>query len=262
MSRTLALISATLASVRALAKQGRRCDALKQATLLLERTDLPDEVAFDANRLAGELAIDLEKFTKARQHLRAAENLQPTDAKTQYLLGIAHEHDPQGDDRRAAVRYRRASILEPNNAHYAACLGRALVRCGKAKHGVRILLASAKVSTSDVAVIRVLVDGLVEAGRVDAARKVVVKARFLNPNNRELASLWDRVRFEAARTKQGTRTRQDAQFAMDGALNTLPFIRLVGTPPQRTADGGTIRMDRVSHARPHFPRMLGLKAES
>ena len=54
MSRTLASIHATLSTVRAQAKIGRRYDALQKVTALLERTDLPADLEFEAHRLAGE----------------------------------------------------------------------------------------------------------------------------------------------------------------------------------------------------------------
>src|SRR5207253_5817262 len=115
MSRTLTLIHAGWASVKALARDGRRRDALTQVERLLACPDLPVPVGADAHRLTAELLIDAERYAKARRHLRAAAGLEPGCARTHYLAGLAFEKDPHGDDRRAAVRFKSASELEPQN---------------------------------------------------------------------------------------------------------------------------------------------------
>jgi hypothetical protein len=96
---------------------------------------------------------------------------------------------------------------------------------------------------------------------------VITRARFLRPSDRELARLWDRVRFEAARKSQletgrATRHRQDAEFATDGGRVALPFVRVVAESPVRPADAGCgVRLDVVSFHRPHFPRLRVGKAD-
>jgi Flp pilus assembly protein TadD len=128
MSRTLTILHSGWASARALARGGRRTDALSLIERLLSRPDVPAVLATDARRLAGELELTAERYAAARRHLRAAAALEPAHAATHYRLGLAHERDPHGDDRRAAVRFKRASELEPGNALYRAAFGRAAVR--------------------------------------------------------------------------------------------------------------------------------------
>src|SRR4051794_24951916 len=111
MSRTLTLLDSGWASARALARAGRRGDALALIGRLLGRPDIPAAVAADARRLAGELELEAERYAAARRHLRAAAALEPSHAQTHYRLGLAHERDPHGDDRRAAVRFKKASDL-------------------------------------------------------------------------------------------------------------------------------------------------------
>src|SRR5438067_2363662 len=84
-----------------------------------------------------------------------------------------------------------------------------------------------------------------DAHRVTAARRVLAKARFLCPGNRELAGLWQRVRFEAARVGQNKQNAQDAPLAREGDTVLLPFIRVVGSGAGK-AVGGVIRRDVVS----------------
>jgi tetratricopeptide (TPR) repeat protein len=263
----LTLIDAGWASVRSSVTQGRRTDALTRLTRLLARPDVPTPVAADAHRLAGELLTDAEQYPEARRHLRAAAALEPTCARTYYLWGLAHERDPQGVDRRAALRFRKASNLEPHNALYRAAFGRAAVRCDVVKTGVRELLAAADAMPGDLPVIRVVTEGLLEAGRLGAARRVLTRAKFLCRDGvkaRELTALIERVRFEAARTEQReqrgtTQHRQDAEFVKDGGRVVLPFIR-VETETTAPA-GGIVRRDVVSLPRPHFPRLRVRKAD-
>jgi Flp pilus assembly protein TadD len=259
MSRTLTLLDAGWESVRSSAAHGRRADALTRTTRLLARPDLPASVAAEAHRLAGELLTEAHRYSEARRHLRAAAALEPSCARTFHLWGLAHELDPHGCDRRAAVCFRHAAKLEPNSATYRAAFGRAAVRCGRTKTGTRALVAAADTAPADVAVMRVVIDGLLEAGQVKTATRVLTRTRFLTPGNRELATLGERVKFEAARRGQrefrrAARHRQDAELATDGGRAALPFVRVV-------AEGGTVRRDVISLPRPHFPRLMVRKAD-
>jgi len=275
MSRMLTLIDAGWESIRASVARGRRYDAIDRATTLLARPDLPAAVAFEAHQLVGELHTEAERYTNARRHLRAAAALEPTVARTFYLWGIAFEQDPHGCDRRATLRFRRACELEPENTVYRAAFGRAAVRCGRSKFGVRTLLAAVETAPDDIPTLRIVTDGLLEAGKLNAARRVLVKARFLNPTSRQLAACWDRMRFEETRKQQRllyaqqktTRHGQDAENAKDGGRVVLPFVRLVGMSEagedsgNQTSGTGSMRRDVVSLPKPHFPRLLGRKAD-
>lgn len=271
MSRMLNLIDAGWESVRFTARHGRRSDALTRATRLLARPDLPASVAAEAHRLAGELATNAERYAEARRHLRAAAALEPTHARTFYLWGVALDRDPDGCDRRAAQRFRRAAELETGTALYRAAFGRAAVRCGRTATGVRALLAAADAGAGDVSVVRPVIDGLIAAGRVKAARRVLTRARFLCPGDRELVGLWERVRFEAARRGQEQRARRevggttrhglDAEFARDGGRVVLPFVRLAREGVAEKQPAGYVRRDVVSLPRPHFPRLMARKAD-
>ena len=266
MSRMLTLIHAGWSSIRSSVAQGRRTDALARLRRLLARPDVPIPVAADAHRLAGELLTDAEHYTEARRHLRAAAALEPTHARTFYLWGLAQERDPHGCDRRTATRFRMASRLEPDNALFRAAFGRAAVRCDRVKTGVRELLAAADAAPGDLAVLRVAIDGLVDADRLRYARRLLNRASFLCRDvarTRELRALEERVRFAAARREQRgergtTRHRQDAEHARDGGRVVLPFIRIAGTT---APNGGTVRRDVVSFPRPHFPRLITRKAD-
>jgi hypothetical protein len=266
MSRTLTLIHAGWSSVRSSVAQGRRTDALNRVKRLLSRPDVPTPVAADAHRLAGELLTEAERYPEARRHLRAAAALEPSHARTHYLWALAQERDPHGCDRRAALRFRTASRLEPDNAAYRAAFGRAAVRCDRVTAGVRELLAAAEAAPGDLAVIRVVIDGLLEADRPGLAGRVLNRTSFLcrtAAQSREHRSLVERVRFEATRREQGgergtARHGQDAEFARDGGRAVLPFVRVATDSPK---PGGAVRRDVISLPRPHFPRLRSRKAD-
>lgn len=256
MSRTLGLVPAAWASARALVRQGRRTDALVALRRLVSRADVPPAVAADAHRLAAELLIDRDRFGAARRHLKAALGLEPACAATYYLAGLASERDPSGDDRRAAVRFRKAARLAPDNARYRAAFGRAAVRAGYRSAGARELVAAAVAAPAELPVLRLAVAGLLDAGRVTAARDVVARAKFLRPRCAAAGGLWDRVRFETARVGQRTgRGAQDARAATEGRP-LLPFVRLV-----RDSAPAGYRGDVLSMPKPHFPRLRATKAD-
>jgi len=256
MSRRLALIDSGLAIARSLARKGRQTDALAQTLRLLNRPDLSVMEAADAHRVAGEIYLDSERFGKARRHLRSSLTLEQGHARTHFLLGLAFERDPHGCDHRAACRFRAASKLVPDNAAYRAAFGRAAVRSDRLKRGVRELLAAAESAHKDLALLEVVVEGLLEAGKVQDAQRIIVKARFSCPGSGEVRRLWERVRYESARRGQRrASSTQDAGPAMDGAVQLLPFLRVVRSTAGGTTPAPGVRLDVASFPRPHRPHL-------
>jgi tetratricopeptide (TPR) repeat protein len=278
MSRTLSLIRAGWESIQTAASRGRYSDALAQLTRVLARPDVPADLVADGHRFAGELALELERHATARRHLKKAAALNSQDAKAQFLLGRAWEEDPDGCDRRAAVCFKKAVARAAANPLFRAAFGRAAARCGRVNRGTREMLTATDGAAGDVAVVRIAVGGLMEVGRIDEARRVLAKARFLCPGNNELAALWERMKFEAARALQRktvrtektekprtqTRYAQDAQLARDGDRVTLPFARPAGSSagaPRSGEPHGTVRCDGPSFPRPHLARLHARKAD-
>ncbi len=262
MSRMLNLIGAGWDSVLSSAAHGRGTETLKQLRCLLAHPELPSSVACKAYRMAGELSIEAEQYSRARRYFRSAAGIAPSNPETYHLWGLAYECDPHGCDRHAARLFRKASLLEPENPKYRAAFGRAAVRSGSIKRGVRELMAAASAARGEVAVIRVITQGLIEAGRFKDARAVLNKARFLcfqTGKGKELETLMELVRFEFARSAQReiTRHRLDADYAMDGGRVVLPFVRIADSTrkPTKSAGNGSQRRDVVSLPRPHFPQL-------
>ena len=255
MSRMLTFFDAAWASARDCATAGRRADALAFLAPFFTSPDAPPRQALLAHRLAARLHAAGENYRKARKHLLTAEAADPGNAEVQYELGLAFESDPYGCDRRAARRFRAAVRLAPGNPRYEAALGRALVRIDRVRAGVRRLTAVAAAAPVDAALLKVVVDGLCDAGRVKRAGAIVAKARFLAPTNKAIRQVWDEVRFAAARAGQARQERT----TVGPRPKLLPFLRLVTGERTARGEGGVVRRDAASKAAPHLGRLRAFR---
>jgi Flp pilus assembly protein TadD len=250
----LSFYDAAWASARDRAATGRRADALAHLAPLLTGTDVPNRLRLLAHRLAARVHHAAGRYRKARKHLYEAARLSPNAAEVHYEIGLAFEADPYGCDRRAARRYRTAVALDGSKPRFRAALGRALVRIDRVPAGVKQLTAAAAAAPADSAVLKVVVDGLCDAGRVRLAGRIVAKARFLAPADKAVRKLWDEVRFAAAR-------RVQARGATVGiGPRMLPFVRVVGGEPRPAAGGGVVRADGGSRTAPHLGRLRAYRA--
>ncbi len=266
MSRMLTLLDAAWSSIQFAAAQDRPRDTLEQLNRFLKRQDLPSLRAAEAHQLAGELHLASERYGTARRHLNAAAKLGPGQATTYFLWALAYERDPNGCDRRAFLLIRRAYRLEPGNRIYRCHYGRAAIRTGQMRIGIRAILGSVETNPGDLTVLRIAILGLIEAGRLRTARRLLTQARFLCPGSFDLVPLWGQLRFAMAHREQRgtTRHRQDAEFAKDGGRVILPFLRAVGTETlehELIQDAHQIRHDVYSISKPHFPRLSVQKAD-
>ena len=251
MSRMLAFHEAVWATACDRATRGRRRDAMKTLDPLLSGSpDVPPRLVLLAHRLAARIQVAAGRYGPTRRHLRAAEQLDPRSSEIQYELGIAHEDDPYGCDRRAARRFKKALALGPGQAKYLAALGRALVRINRVRSGVANLTAAAARTPANPAVLTVVMDGLIDAGKVRTAWRIISRARFLAPADAKIRRLWDQARYALAGAKQ-TRGRR-VRVGTGPAL--LPFVRLSLVGRTSHAGGGVLRRDAGSRTGPHFGR--------
>ena len=234
MSMTLPFADAVWAAARAQAVAGDKHAALTTLTPLLSAA-APDRLRLLAHRLAGRLHFAAGRHHAARKHLYAAARVSPLTAEIHFEIGQAFEADPYGCDRRAARRFRRAVKLAPRVARFAAALGRSLVRRNKLAAGVRHLRAAAALAPTDVDVLRVVADGLADAGRPAEAFALVNAARFSAAGGRELAKLAADARFRLAAGPKRTRR---------------PALKLVTAGGVERRDAG-----RLAVPGPHFTRL-------
>jgi Flp pilus assembly protein TadD len=253
MSKTLPFLSACWASARAAAAAGDRPTVLKRVAPLLADPDCPPVLQRSARRLAAKTLIAAGRYAAARSHLRAVCELAPLDATAQYDLGLAYEDDPYGCDRQAAVRFGKAVALRPTDGRFRAARGRALVRIGKLKAGVRELKEAVVASPADSVVLAVVLDGLTSAGKPRLAQRLLDRAAFLAPTSGEIRRLREKAKFAVA----GGRANRPARPTGPAVL--LSFTPAPTPRPLRLV-GGVVRSDRVSRQGPHVTRLRAHRA--
>ena len=168
-------------------------------------------------------------------------------------MGKAFEDDPYGCDRRAAVCFKRAVGLRPTDGRFHAAYGRALVRIGRNKAGVKRLLVAVEVSPADSVVLTVVLDGLIVAGKPRTAQRLLDQAAFLAPTSNEIRRLRERARFAVA---GGRVTRPVLPV---GRPKLLLFTPAPSSRPLRVVGGGMVRADAGSRQGPHFTRLAAYR---
>ena len=253
---TLPLMESTWRSARDHASAGRRQLAFQQLNLLLKSPETPDRLQMLAHRLAARLYVAQDQYTKARRHLYQAEKLDGSIAEIHAEIAAAFEEDPSGCDRRAARRYRKAVQLGAKTI-VRAKLGRALIRINRVKQGVEELSQALEACPADLEVLKIVVEGMCEAGKPRRAQRIVQQARFLLRNDRRVMALQSHVQFALARTSQ-SRTRRTPTTMMP----VLPFIRVVDVDAEASTsgEGGVVRRDVLSSAAPHLGQIRAFRA--
>lgn len=198
MSMMLTFCDAAWAKARALAVAGRKTAALAALAPLLGSPDAPERLTLLAHRLAARLHFAAGRYRRSRYHLSIAAGLDPAAAEIHYEIGQAFEYDPYGCDRRAAGRYKRAADMAPTQARFVAAYGRALVRIDRVARGVKLLRTAARLAPTDAAVLRVVLDGLADAGRVEEASATVARVRFQAASDKEMRKLLAEAKFRRA----------------------------------------------------------------
>jgi hypothetical protein len=243
MTTTLSLGSAGYVAAKAAAAAGRKAESHRLCSTLLATPGLSPTMTARVRRLAAALDAGAGRHTAARRHLRAAARVDPEHAGTRFRLAQAYEHDPFGSDLLAAKHYRAAAQRERGNALYRAAFGRTAVKAGFRKAGCRALVRAAKLAPTDLAVLALAVDGLLHAGRIRTARRLVTPARFLAGPNGKIAAMMHRVRY--AELWNGQQTPRSNSI--------LPFIRVQSTGPSQPVPV-IVRKDAASRPKSHLVR--------
>lgn len=220
MSMMLTFSDAAWARARSLAVEGRKPEALQALAPLLGPAEVPRRLRLLAHRLAARLHSAAGRYRACRRQLYLAAKIEPTTAEIHFEIGQAFESDPAGCDRRACRRYRLACRLAPRDARFRAALGRSLVRLNRVRAGLIELRAAAKMSPADAVVLRIIMEGLSEAGKPREAFEVVAREQF-------------------TRTAGMAKLQSDAKFRLAagpsrGPKRSRPTLRLAGM----RADGG------------------------
>jgi tetratricopeptide (TPR) repeat protein len=246
MSKTLNLVERLLARGRKFQQLGLEQEAARCWDRLAGLSQLPPEVAREAQTQLAEIHLDRGRFARARRHLSAALLSQPGNSHFHYLLAKAIEADDRGDRNRALHHYRQAIDLDPEQPHYLCRFGLLALELGQTEDGLKSLRRALELAPDDPEVVSRVADGLRQED-AEEARAVVRAALFRNPRHARFHKIWSDFHFDCLREEQ---QRRRVAIPVQEGPTLLPFVRPepAVTGPQR------LRRDPPSRpARPHFP---------
>ncbi len=220
MGMMLTFAEAAWTQARSSAVAGKRGPALAKLAPLLHSPDVPARFRLLAHRLAARLHAAAGRYKACRKHLYSAFRLDGRAAEIHFEIGQAFEADPDGCDRRARRRFRLAVELAPRQPRYLAALGRAEVRLNRVKAGVALLREARDLAPTDATVLRVVFDGLMDAGKPAEARGLVDSLRFAAQADRDCARLVETGRFRLGQQRRTERARPRLRLARTGGGET------------------------------------------
>lgn len=246
MSELLAFQEALWAKAKKAAQQGHFQQTLRLLKPILRTSD-HSRLTILAQRLAGRVFAQLQRFASARKFLRRALQGRDTCHESWYDLGQAYELDPYGCDRRAAQCYRRAMKLQPESAKYQAAYGLALVRANRLKKAFQHLQQARLIAPDCLQVLPTIVTAYLEADRPDLAEELLREVRFRAAKNPAIQDLVRKVRYATSRCAVRPNQPKLSQ-------RVLPLLR-VSTSPEAsptTGVGVILRQDFASAGQPHL----------
>jgi tetratricopeptide (TPR) repeat protein len=250
MNATLNLVEHVLAMGRRYQELGRHSDAVRVLTRLSDFRELPAAAAEEAQSRLAEIHLKRRRLLKARRHLAAALRHRPQGARYHYLMAAALHTDDHGDLKRAAMHFRKALAIEPENTRYLAEYGLLSVKLGRTEEGLARLREAAERAPDDAGVLGILAKGLRLAGKSEEARRALQAALFRNPKAPRFRKLWAEFQIASLRRREAQKVSRDAD-AQGPVL--LPFVRQAEPKPAgevhplilRTDDGrGPRRSDQ------------------
>lgn len=236
-------------------KLGRNHDALRYLGRLAGCRDLEADVAEEAQVSLAEIHLARRNFPKARRHLTAALTHQPASARYYYLLATALASDAKADPLQAADAYRQSLAHDPDQPDCLGELGLLALEIGQTEEGLRCLRRAAELAPDDPEVLRRLVEGLVQEGCEDEARRALQAARFRNPRDARFTRLWNDFQFRRLHERQRARAVANYTGREDAGPTLLPFVRIAPETVKPPRAGRIIRCDPPSPPPPpHAPR--------
>lgn len=248
MSQLLNLADRLLAMAQTHLHAANFAQTVKLLQPLLRSDSLPATTRRAVLEALGEAHQGLKNLRQARRHLYAALLAAPDAPELHRRLGQLHEDDDQtGDLRRAVRHYRKAAELAPDEADYQRALGRVLCLQGKHKVGLAALGKAVELAPGNATYLRELALRMLDAGKGQAARQLVMAARFQYRHDAAYARLWEELSFQMVQRQQTRRVQATNR-------HILPFCRLVKAERCESKEGTILRIDRPSTAQPHLPR--------
>jgi tetratricopeptide (TPR) repeat protein len=250
MRPTLNLFEHLLSQGVRLQQSGQSADARRVLSRLAEFREMPPDICEEVQVRLALLALKRRHFTRARRHLTAALNMQPSSARYHFLMATACRADDTGDLERARHHFARSLELSPDQPRTLADSGLLLLRMGHMDEGLGQLRRAAELAPDEVAIVDKLAKGLCRLGRAEEARSVLRESLFRNPRCPRFARLWSNFQFLQARRNQEVKTLHENPVDQP---TLLPFVR----SQQDTKDSAPTRQDDAhSLSAPHRLRVV------
>ncbi len=259
MSKTLNLVDRLLARGKNFQQLGRNQDALEVFDQLAGFRELPPLVAEETQVHRAEILMQRGEYRAARRHLAAVLVQQPDNARYHYLMATALRCDEEGDAHRAARHYRKSLEIDPDQPECLSEYGLLALGQGKVLEGLKCLRRAVELTPDDPDLVGQLVEGLLEVGRQDEARKALQAALFRNARDGRFRKLWSDFQFQQLREEQQEERYELANLkGGDQGPVLLPFLRPISEPAAAFSRGKRIRQDAPSPlSPPHLPRPAG-----
>lgn len=229
MSKTLNLVDSLFRRACGLDDLGHHGEARRLFERLSSFRLLPAKIAEEIQVRLADLS---EEPCRRRQHLLSALAQRPENADYHLRMARAYSDDAEADAEKALPHLRAAVRMEPDNAAYLAELGSLTCRLGQTDRGLRLLKKAHRLAESNVDVLRVYVDALLDAGETDTALNASKAAMFRNSSDRRFRDLLRDVQYRAV--AQG----QEPKSAV-----ILPFRPKTPTSGRFIVDGQIFRID-------------------
>ena len=224
MGKTLKFLDHLLRMAHDLERLGQNQQAARLLTQLLTFRDLPGDVAEETRVRLAELHLKSGEFKKARRQLTAAVSAQPENAHVHYVMATAVEDDDECDPRRALGHYRRCLQLDPDNAEYLCDFGNLALTVGDVDEGLKSLRRAGELAADNIDILRRVVKGLSDVGKIDEAKRLLRIALFRNPRDRRFRDLWAQHQFQLLFIEQRKPEEPAPAHKKRGPV-LLPFVR-------------------------------------
>jgi tetratricopeptide (TPR) repeat protein len=256
MSMTLNFFEHSFNRGRRLQEAGRSKEAARLFDRLGLLTNAPDEIASEALTSLGQMLLEQGEVEAARQSTQEACRRDPCAAEAQFAHAQACLEGDDADLEQALGAFLLAVEIEPDVARYHAELGKVQIALDMELEGLQSLEHAVELEPESPAMLRDLIDSLMDLGQEAEAFKRAKAALFMAPRIQGFRALWNDLCF--------CRAADEIALAEEAALKLAPKLRCRILPfaqnqsPGRTSQVGRrrVRHDGATEtASPHFPRL-------
>lgn len=182
-------------------EQFQRDEGLRILRRLLTLPNVPPAVLAKANFLIAQVQYDHEEFQAAHERLAQVVTQAPNNANYHFWLAASTENLPANNAKMSLAHYALAARLAPHDGRKTSVYACKLVATKARAKGLRLLEKVYVRHQNNAAVLENVVEGLLEADRVDDAELVVRRACYQHQDNPAFQSLKCRFRIRMVQRK-------------------------------------------------------------